>query len=46
VITQCQSGYRSQVAASLLRTRGFDNVINLRDGQDKWAQLLPTESGN
>ncbi len=46
VITQCQSGYRSQVAASLLRTRGFDNVINLRDGQDKWAQLLPMESGN
>lgn len=46
VITQCQSGYRSQIAASLLRTRGFDNVVNLRDGIDKWAKALTTESGN
>jgi hydroxyacylglutathione hydrolase len=46
VITQCHSGYRSQIAASLLRAKGFDNVVNLRDGSEKWSQLLPTEHGN
>lgn len=45
VITQCASGYRSQVAASLLRTRGFDNVINLRDGLELWSKAVETERG-
>lgn len=46
VITQCASGYRSQVAASLLRTRGFNNVVNLRDGVDAWSKTVETERGN
>ncbi len=28
----CQGGYRSVIAASILRTRGFDKLINVRDG--------------
>jgi glyoxylase-like metal-dependent hydrolase (beta-lactamase superfamily II)/rhodanese-related sulfurtransferase len=28
----CAGGYRSMVAASILKARGFDNVINIREG--------------
>ncbi len=45
VITQCASGYRSQIAASLLRAQGFDNVRNLRDGKEQWSRALATTSG-
>lgn len=45
VVTNCASGYRSQVAASLLRSRGFDKVINLRDGVDLWSKTVETERG-
>jgi hydroxyacylglutathione hydrolase len=44
VITQCASGYRSQIAASLLRAHGYDNVINLRDGAAEWSKRLATET--
>ncbi len=44
VVTNCASGYRSQIAASLLRSRGFDKVINLRDGIEIWSQAVETES--
>ena len=43
LITQCASGYRSQIAASLLQARGFENVITLNEGVERWAELLPTE---
>ena len=46
IVVQCASGYRSQIAASLLRARGFDNVVNLQDGKDRWSQVLETVSGN
>ncbi len=46
VITQCASGYRSQVAASLLQAHGFDNVVNLRDGIELWSKAVETERGN
>lgn len=42
VITQCASGYRSQIAASWLRARGFDNVVNLIDSKAVWSKQLPT----
>lgn len=42
VVTQCASGYRSQIAASLLRARGFTNVISLSEGMNTWGNLLPT----
>jgi len=45
VITNCASGYRSQIAASLLRSRGFKNVVNLRDGKEIWSQAVETVSG-
>ena len=44
IVTNCASGYRSQIAASLLRSRGFDKVINLRDGIEIWSQAVETES--
>ncbi|MFN8470285.1 MAG: MBL fold metallo-hydrolase [Caldilineaceae bacterium] len=43
VITQCASGYRSQIAASLLQANGFDNVITLNEGEECWSKFLPTE---
>lgn len=45
VITNCASGYRSQIAASLLRSRGFKNVVNLRDGKELWSKAVETVSG-
>jgi hydroxyacylglutathione hydrolase len=45
VITNCASGYRSQIAASLLRSRGFTNVVTLRDGKELWSQAVETVSG-
>jgi hydroxyacylglutathione hydrolase len=43
VVLQCASGYRSQIATSLLRAHGLTNVANLTDGQSVWAQVLPVE---
>ena len=45
VITLCASGYRSQIAASLLQANGFDNVVTLNEGEEYWTRFLPTESG-
>ncbi|MCU0474940.1 MAG: MBL fold metallo-hydrolase [Anaerolineae bacterium] len=45
VYVQCASGYRSQMVASWLRANGYDNVVNLRDGEDGWAAVLPTTTG-
>ncbi len=42
-ITQCQSGGRSAIAASLLRGEGFSEVSNLVGGYDAWIDAaLPT----
>ena len=46
VIVLCASGYRSQIAASLLQARGYNNVINLRANVDEWSTTMPTESAN
>ncbi len=43
VITQCASGYRSQIAASLLQANGFENVVTLNEGEECWSKFLPTE---
>jgi hydroxyacylglutathione hydrolase len=34
----CKGGYRSMIAASLLRRAGFHNVMNLTGGFDAWQQ--------
>ncbi len=35
----CQSGYRSVIAASILRSRGFEKIVNIEGG---FKALLPT----
>ncbi|MCP9237022.1 rhodanese-like domain-containing protein [Lewinella sp. JB7] len=37
----CGSGYRSTIASSMLKSRGFDRLVNV---QDKVADILATES--
>ena len=37
----CGSGYRSTIATSILKARGFDRIVNV---QDKVADILATES--
>jgi len=43
IVTQCASGHRSQIAASLLRRHGFQNVTNLNDNKAAWEKALPVE---
>ena len=44
VVVHCQGGARSAIAASLLRSKGLDNVINLVGGYADWqAAGNPTE---
>jgi hydroxyacylglutathione hydrolase len=38
IVTQCQSGARSSIAASLLRRAGFTNVSNLAGGIEAWQK--------
>ena len=38
IIVQCQGGDRSVTAASLLRSKGFKNVVNLSGGLDEWKR--------
>ncbi len=45
LVTHCASGYRSQIAASLLQGAGFDNVMALNEGTECWSKFLPTERG-
>lgn len=46
IVVHCSSGYRSQIGASLLRAKGFDNVINLQDNEARWSKLLETVAGD
>jgi hydroxyacylglutathione hydrolase len=43
VVTHCASGYRSQIAASVLRRHGFNNVSALNADTEDWSKALPTE---
>lgn len=36
VIVQCQAGARSAIAMSLLKAKGFDNVVNMTGGYSQW----------
>jgi hydroxyacylglutathione hydrolase len=38
LITQCGSGVRSQIAASVLQKHGFSHVLNLTGGLDEWRK--------
>jgi hydroxyacylglutathione hydrolase len=42
----CATGYRSNIAASLLRRNGFSEVANVTGGMTGWLQRgLPVETG-
>jgi hydroxyacylglutathione hydrolase len=42
-VVYCAGGYRSSIAASLLRSVGFTHVADLQGGYDAWANAgLPT----
>ena len=38
IVVHCAGGWRSSVAASLLRAHGFDNVSDLTGGYNAWAE--------
>lgn len=43
IVLYCQTGLRSMLAAKSLHDLGYDNVVNLQGGYQKWAQSgLPT----
>lgn len=41
-VVYCAGGYRSSVAASLLRAHGFRDVSDVVGGYGAWAQVVPT----
>jgi hydroxyacylglutathione hydrolase len=41
VIVHCKGGYRSSIAASLLQSNGFPQVVNVTGGYDAWAISFP-----
>ncbi len=43
VVTQCVTGPRAQIAASLLRRYGFENVTPLMDPEQRWMDELTRE---
>ena len=46
IATICASGYRSSVAASMLRAAGFEDVVTVASGVPTWeAHGLPVEYG-
>ena len=46
IVLHCQSGGRSNIAASVLQAHGFDNVINLQGGYRQWSEEgRPVERG-
>lgn len=45
IVAQCSSGYRSQVAASLLRKYGYEDVLTLNDSEAEWVEAMPTVQG-
>ena len=40
IVVHCASGWRSSVAASWLRARGFDNFSDLAGGYQQWVREL------
>ena len=47
LVVACQGGSRSSIGTSLLRARGFENVINLSGGFAEWREAgLPVETGD
>jgi rhodanese-related sulfurtransferase len=45
VVVHCAGGYRSSVAASLLRQQGWTDVSDLLGGYSAWATTVPQPVG-
>lgn len=45
IVLQCASGYRSQIATSVLQRMGVTNTMSLSDGKELWSKYLPTIAG-
>lgn len=45
VVTLCGSGYRSQIAASILQAANFKNALTLNEGTECWSKRLPVVEG-
>jgi hydroxyacylglutathione hydrolase len=43
-VVYCAGGYRSSVAASVLREAGFDDVSDIIGGYAAWSQLVPAST--
>jgi hydroxyacylglutathione hydrolase len=43
IVVHCRSGWRSSVAASFMRVRGFDDVSDLVGGYNEWTQASTPE---
>jgi len=43
LVTNCASGYRSAIGASVLRCLGYEDVVNLSDDEGIWSKAIPTE---
>jgi hydroxyacylglutathione hydrolase len=47
IVLQCAGGTRSAIGASILRSRGVEQVINLIGGYGDWRKAnLPTTTDN
>ena len=47
LVIACQGGSRSSIGASMLRARGFTNVINFSGGFTEWQRAgLPVETAD
>jgi len=44
-VVYCASGFRSSIAASLLRAAGFPDVSDLKGGYNAWSARHPTTTG-
>jgi rhodanese-related sulfurtransferase len=42
-VVYCAGGYRSAIASSLLRSRGFDDVSDLLGGYTAWIASRPAQ---
>jgi len=43
IVVHCHHGGRSMTAGTLLKEKGFKNVLNLKGGIDEWAEKFDTE---
>ena len=40
IYVHCQSGVRSSIAVGILENKGYENVVNIREGYQDFPELL------